>query len=728
MKLVYLDPTTRFFQATSYLQSCSLLVSSQVKLASLTLKPRYYVEQDELDSEDIALLTERGQSVNRTLRTLQEQLSQNPLESELLLVASLRKTPSVSQSTPRTPRRPSVIHQTPPVTPLNHLSPQEPSGTPEISHLDNNTVFAFPPIARPTGSRAVSVISTGSIERSSSDLIVHHKSLSGECNYNSFSRSAFSLPLRSAMADPSEVVAELDDAEHEAEFSFRNFPANGLDEKGLVKDYEDSLSELKTIVKRFSKAVRILGSLNNLEPGLLETWKSKLTKFESDLNVYRREVRRRIADLTSQTIQQPPPSQILSITPTVENTGTDSHVLSHTQEQLNEFQQKAAREKKKAASKAKCSMSTIKQDLQELTEEYSEHNDWEEAEDYDVQKAMGNIKAWKEKLSKVKKDTAMLEALVTGEDLDDLSDDLSRLKVQVSKVNDELTTAVTNIKSADEEKGLYCDREKKSSPTPFPIFSGSPNEDFVEFSNKFEKAVIGNKIPKSDQLDKLREQLRGKAKNQVPIKVDSIDRAWELLKSAYGDPMILLRYRKQALQKLGCYPKSQSKNNPQKLVEWCLDLERIIDDLLKLGEREARLEMIAYNDDTLNELVDLFPMRLVFKIERLEVHGKEKLEEIATILEDERKILQRLALRPQTAIKKSSKPGGEDSGPKNTHRVSTLQPKGLSLFASPRKLSSCRICKELEKQGDNRDLYELHWGNYPTHCPRWANMSNEVEI
>ena len=356
---------------TSYLQSWSLLVSSQVKLASLTLEPRYSVEQDELDSEDIALLTERGLSVNRTLRTLQEQLSQNPLESELLLVTSLRKTPSVSQLTPRTPRRPSIIHQTPPVTPLNHLSPQEPSGTPEISYLDNNTVFTFPPIARPSSSRAVSVISAGSIERSSSDLNIHHKSLSGEINFNSFSRSAVSLPLRSAMADPSEVVAELDDAEHEAEFSFRNFPANGLDERGLVKDYEDSLSELKTIAKRFSKAVRTLGSLNNLEPGLLETWKSKLAKFESDLNVYRREVRRRIADLTSQTNQQQPLSQNLSNTPTVENTGTESHVLSHTQEQLNEFQQKAAREKRKAASKAKCSMSTIKQDLQVLTEEYS---------------------------------------------------------------------------------------------------------------------------------------------------------------------------------------------------------------------------------------------------------------------------------------------------------------------------------------------------------------------
>ena len=114
------------------------------------------------------------------------------------------------------------------------------------------------------------------------------------------------------------------------------------------------------------------------------------------------------------------------------------------------------------------------------------------------------------------------------------------------------------------------------------------------FQNKFEKAVVANRIPKCDQLDKLKEILRGKAKSQVPVKTDSLERAWELLESAFGDPMTLLKYRKQALAKLGAYPDSLTRTNPQKVVDWCLEVERHIDDLIKLGDRNLRLEMIAF--------------------------------------------------------------------------------------------------------------------------------------
>ena len=56
------------------------------------------------------------------------------------------------------------------------------------------------------------------------------------------------------------------------------------------------------------------------------------------------------------------------------------------------------------------------------------------------------------------------------------------------------------------------------------------------------------------------------------------------------------------------------KNNPQKVVEWCLEMERAIDDVVKLGDREERLERVAFNDDTINEVVDLFPMRLILRM------------------------------------------------------------------------------------------------------------------
>ena len=237
---------------------------------------------------------------------------------------------------------------------------------------------------------------------------------------------------------------------------------------------------------------------------------------------------------------------------------------------------------------------------------------------------MGKVEKWKEKLSKAKKSTIELEGKISGEELDELSDELSRLKVLVNSASTELDLAVTSIKDTDKEKGLYSDRKAKSTPLQIPHFSGSLGEDFVEFQTKFDKAMIANKVPKSDQLDKLREVLRGKAKAQVPEKTDSLDRAWELLKSAFGDPITLLKYRKQALAKLGPYPESSTKGNPQKVVEWCLEVERIIDDLIKLGYRDIRLEMIAFNTDTVNDIIDLFPVRLVCKMEMLDEEGKEK--------------------------------------------------------------------------------------------------------
>ena len=45
----------------------------------------------------------------------------------------------------------------------------------------------------------------------------------------------------------------------------------------------------------------------------------------------------------------------------------------------------------------------------------------------------------------------------------------------------------------------------------------------------------------------------------------------------------------------------------------------------------------------------------------------------------------------------------------------------------------CRICRKLERSGNHKgNLYENHYGNYPTHCPRWAEMNfddrNDIAI
>ena len=100
------------------------------------------------------------------------------------------------------------------------------------------------------------------------------------------------------MPDHSEILSVLDDLDHEARFTYRNFPATDLDELSLVEDYQDALVELKDIAKKFSKNVRAQTTYEDtLAEGLLQGWNDKLAKLESDLNIYRREVRRRILDL-----------------------------------------------------------------------------------------------------------------------------------------------------------------------------------------------------------------------------------------------------------------------------------------------------------------------------------------------------------------------------------------------------------------------------------------------
>ena len=687
-------------------------MSNQTKLAPLALEPRTPLEKG-LPADRSR--TEKGLAVQRTISRLQE--SQDPEETEPLLVVKVLTRSLSSHLTPETPRRPSVIRPTPPTSPSHRLSPYEPSITPPRSLApESDSVFSSP-----TGSSHLDLSSYNLIELQGSS-----KADSGDSIYYNESITA-AATLTRKMA---ELMEELEDVEHEIEFNLRNFPASGLDEPALIEDYDVALNDLKELSKRFSKGIRKLTSPSmGTDATVIESWKAKLTKIEGDLNLHRREVRRRALDLKGHTSGAEAADSTLVRTSTVSAPTVHplnlSSISTVAQEQLDFDKSKAAKEKKLALAKAKSSTSIIKDDLADLTAEYTEHFNWIDAEDSAVQKAMRNIDKWKEKFTRIRKETRELEGIVNGEDLDELTDEMTRLKTQVSKTETELDEAVKDIKEADAEKGLLTDRRDRTTPVQFPTFSGSPGEDYLEFSTKFEKAIEGNKIPKSDQLDKLREQLRGKAKNLVPVKTESIEKAWDILKSAFGDPMILLKFRKQGLLKLGSYPESLAKSNPQKVVEWCLELERLIDDFIKLGDRELRLEMVAYNDDTINSIVDLFPMRLVFRIEKQDAYGKDKLDAIVEILEEERKILQRMALRTTPSSKNMSK-SQENADTKSIgHRVSTIQPKGLSMFTNPRKLPSCRICMELEKRGDNRDLYESHQGNFPTHCPRWAAMSNE---
>eukprot|EP00092_Neocalanus_flemingeri_P018101 GFUD01019591.1.p1 GENE.GFUD01019591.1~~GFUD01019591.1.p1 ORF type:complete len:2548 (-),score=673.50 GFUD01019591.1:927-8570(-) len=528
------------------------------------------------------------------------------------------------------------------------------------------------------------------------------------------------------MGDRGELEKLADDIGLSADFILLTQPTAQLDEVLLIPEYTEAVTKLRQYVMDYFKAVTKLTRDHAVELGeeMTTTWKEKLTALQGKLLMYSRDVARRSRDLIGPA--QPAPGAPAAIAAPqsallADNSGSTSS--STDQDRLDFDRGQAAKKIKKAEAVARATVTAIKNDLLTLTGEFAKYLCWSSADDADVEKAMSKIDKWRDKFQTSKKESIQVEGTILGDDLAGLTDDLARLKLVVSKTESELDTAIADIEAADVEKGLFSNRKAKSSLVELPSFSGQASEDFVDFQTKFNKACTTNKIPKTDQVQKLREVLSGKAKAQVPDRTESMDRAWELLDSAFGDPMTLLKFRKQAMAKLGDYPDSLAKTNPQKIVEWALNFERLVDELIKLGERETRLEMEMFNDSTVNSIIDLFPVRLVFKMERLGTSGKEKLEGIIEIVEEERTVLQRMANRAASTTKKRVQ--FEDSPRHTATRTNNVQPYKFCLFANPKKLPDCRICKELEKRGDNTDLYDNHHGNYATHCPRWAGLNNE---
>ena len=53
--------------------------------------------------------------------------------------------------------------------------------------------------------------------------------------------------------------------------------------------------------------------------------------------------------------------------------------------------------------------------------------------------------------------------------------------------------------------------------------------------------------------------------------------------------------------------------------------------------------------------------------------------------------------------------------------------KGLVIHKRKRD-DNCRVCKVLELRGDTLELYDGHFSNYPTGCPRYVSFNIEESI
>ena len=106
----------------------------------------------------------------------------------------------------------------------------------------------------------------------------------------------------------------------------------------------------------------------------------------------------------------------------------------------------------------------------------------------------------------------------------------------------------------------------------------------MRFKEKMNECFKKNRVPESDQLDKLRENLRGAALKRVPITVKKLAVAWQNLDEAFGSPLIVLKERLRSLAKLGNIPPDSAA---AKQITWFHDFEAVLQDILDMGDSPA---------------------------------------------------------------------------------------------------------------------------------------------
>ena len=174
---------------------------------------------------------------------------------------------------------------------------------------------------------------------------------------------------------------------------------------------------------------------------------------------------------------------------------------------------------------------------------------------------------------------------------------------------------------------MYSLSKPSGEDLKYPTFSGELGQDLVKFKEKMVYRFKRNQVCKIDQLEKLRETLKGKALRLVPDSMKDIDSAWSALNNAFGDPSRVLQHRLNSLRKLGDLPPESVKGAPnfESRVEFLLKFENIVEDIIELGKSDDDLFLLAFNANTVAEVVNKFPNDMVLKLNKLPGKGKDRL-------------------------------------------------------------------------------------------------------
>ena len=132
-------------------------------------------------------------------------------------------------------------------------------------------------------------------------------------------------------------------------------------------------------------------------------------------------------------------------------------------------------------------------------------------------------------------------------------------------------------------------------------------------------------------------------------------------------------------------PGIQNKGGQSKRITWCLELERLLAEIVELGNRSDALANEAFSKSTINLVIGMFPPEIRRDMIKAPGEGSDKLLEVIQIIEAERAIFQedeQFIDKKSLAAKREprSKAGSSLHVKSNAQQSSSLNPRGYQTF------------------------------------------------
>ena len=182
-----------------------------------------------------------------------------------------------------------------------------------------------------------------------------------------------------------------------------------------------------------------------------------------------------------------------------------------------------------------------------------------------------------------------------------------------------LLADITSVaEDQDHKRQLFSlDTSNRGEQVKWPSFGGDPGEDFFKFKKEFLEAAAENKTSTRNQVTKLKENLKGYAKNLVPNSINNITRALEILEHACGDPMRVVMHRVDKLMSVGPWPAEGTKDCYTKQVKWIVKVQTYLQEIMELANTQEELGDIIYNREKLAQILRLFPTFMIDKLVKI---------------------------------------------------------------------------------------------------------------